>query len=62
LATYERNLPGHLTGDAEGQPVTIVARDVALDEDYGLNEAMNVLKGLALVRERALLKGQPQKG
>jgi carboxyl-terminal processing protease len=62
LATYERNLPGHLSGDAEGQPVTIVARDVALDEDYGLNEAMNVLKGLALVRERALLKGQPQKG
>jgi len=62
LATYERNLPGHLTGEFEGQPVTVVARDAALDEDYGLNEAMNVLKGLALVRERALLKVQPQKG
>jgi carboxyl-terminal processing protease len=62
VGTYERNLPGHLIGDFEAQPVTIVERDSALDEDYALNEAMNVLKGLALVRERAMAKPQAAKG
>jgi carboxyl-terminal processing protease len=62
VATYERNLEGHLIGDLEAQPVRIVERDAALGEDYGLNEAMNVLKGLALVRERALRRAEPQKG
>lgn len=62
VATSERTLSGHLVGDLEAQPVTIVERDSSLVEDYGLNEAMNVLKGLALVRERALRKAQPQKG
>jgi hypothetical protein len=31
-------------------------------QDDGFNEAMNVLKGLALVRERAMRKALPQKG
>jgi carboxyl-terminal processing protease len=62
VATSERTLAGHLVGDLEAQPVTIVERDDSLVEDYGLNEAMNVLKGLALVRERAMRKAQPQKG
>lgn len=62
VATSERTLAGHLVGDLEAQPVTIVERDESLDQDYGLNEAMNVLKGLALVRERAMRKAQPQKG
>ncbi|MFN9731151.1 MAG: S41 family peptidase [Pseudomonadota bacterium] len=62
VATSERTLSGHLVGDLEAQPVTIVERDESLDQDYGLNEAMNVLKGLALVRERAMRKAQPQKG
>jgi carboxyl-terminal processing protease len=62
VAYSERTLSGHLIGDLEAQPVTIVERDESLDQDYGLNEAMNVLKGLALVRERAMRKAQPQKG
>lgn len=62
VAFSERTLSGHLVGDLEAQPVTIIERDESLDQDYGLNEAMNVLKGLALVRERAQRKAQPQKG
>jgi carboxyl-terminal processing protease len=62
VATSERTLSGHLVGDLEAQPVTLVERDESLDQDYGLNEAMNVLKGLALVRERAMRKPEPQKG
>ena len=50
--TSERNLPGHLEGDLEIVGAETSARDAALDEDYALNEALNVLKGLALARER----------
>ena len=51
--TSERSLPGHLQGDGEGASDGSPERDSALDDDYALNEALNVLKGLHLARERS---------
>jgi carboxyl-terminal processing protease len=50
----ERELRGHLAGEAESDVVDSgpEARDPEIDSDYALNEALNVLKGLALARER----------
>jgi carboxyl-terminal processing protease len=49
----EANLPRHLQSSALGQQETASTRDPELDTDFALNEALNVLKGLALSRERA---------
>jgi len=49
--TTERNLYGHLEASPEGEGDDVTGRDEALDSDYALNEALNVLKGLALTRE-----------
>ena len=51
--TSERSLPGHLQGDLEIVGGEAGERDGALDDDYALNEALNVLKGLHLARERS---------
>lgn len=53
----ERDLPGHLRGDSEttGADVvkpTIVPRAQEL-EDHGVREALNLLKGLAVFRDKA---------
>jgi carboxyl-terminal processing protease len=53
--TAERDLPRHLPGNAEGAEDSD-KRDTALDSDYALNEALNVLKGLALAYERSAAK------
>ena len=49
----EANLPRHLQSSALEQQETAETRDPELDTDFALNEALNVLKGLALSRERA---------
>jgi carboxyl-terminal processing protease len=49
----ERDLAGHLRGDAELAGSAKEAkpeRDAALSDDYGLSEALNVLKGMVLAR------------
>ncbi len=51
--TSERSLPGHLQGELEIVGGEAGERDGALDDDYALNEALNVLKGLHLARERS---------
>jgi carboxyl-terminal processing protease len=52
-ANGERDLPGHLLGEGEfAEPDAEVERDAALDSDYALAQALNMLKGLALARER----------
>ena len=51
--TSERSLPGHLDGELEIVGGESGERDAALDDDYALNEALNVLKGLYLARERS---------
>ncbi|HVF34537.1 MAG TPA: S41 family peptidase [Candidatus Saccharimonadia bacterium] len=51
--TTEADLPRHLQSSAVAGGVAGFARDPELDTDYALNEALNVLKGLALSRERA---------
>ena len=51
--TTERNLYGHLEGSPEVEGEATGGRDDALDSDYALNEALNVLKGLALTRDTA---------
>jgi carboxyl-terminal processing protease len=56
----ERNLAGHLVGDNEAK-ADAAFRDEALDTDYALSEALNVLKGLALARDRTNL-AKPAKG
>ncbi len=49
----ERELRGHLQGESESDVSdSLEARDPEVDSDYALNEALNVLKGLALARER----------
>jgi carboxyl-terminal processing protease len=59
----ERDLPGHLSGELEHAAEAVVVRDAALDDDYELSEALNVLKGLALSRERGTTKpAQPAQG
>jgi carboxyl-terminal processing protease len=55
--TTEADLPGHLSSTAVGSGEGVFARDPELDTDYALNEALNVLKGLALSRERAAPRG-----
>jgi carboxyl-terminal processing protease len=58
LARGERDLPGHLLGEGElAEPEAAIERDVALDNDFALAQALNMLKGLALARERAPAKG-----
>ena len=49
----ERDLAGHLKGEAElagGKKEAKSERDASLTEDYALSEALNVLKGLVLAR------------
>ncbi len=49
----ERDLAHHLKGDKnDAAPADDVIDHSAYADDYGLNEALNVLKGLALARER----------
>ena len=49
----ERDLPRHLRRRSPtARIVDVDARPRSLDDDYALNEALNVLKGLALSRER----------
>lgn len=53
----ERDLPGHLRGDSEADPVTpgtpeMVPRAQELD-DHGVREALNLLKGLAVFGDKA---------
>ena len=55
--TTEADLPGHLQSGATVTDESVFARDPELDTDYALNEALNVLKGLALSRERAKRQG-----
>jgi carboxyl-terminal processing protease len=43
----ERDLPGHLTGE---QPFQTVGADEVDADDYGLQEAVNLLKGLVVFR------------
>ena len=47
LITGERDLPNHLIGEHEKEKKTVAHPRDDLD-DYALNEAMNVLKGMAL--------------
>ncbi len=54
----ERDLPGHLNGELEGVADAPVESDEAVANDYALNEALNVLKGLVAVREH----GKPSRG
>jgi carboxyl-terminal processing protease len=54
-AISERDLLGHLKGESESVADTRKApeaseRDPSLAEDYGLSEALNVLKGMVLAR------------
>jgi carboxyl-terminal processing protease len=53
----ERDLARHLKGDnelADGKKEPVVERDQSLSEDYGLSEALNVLKGIVLARATTL--------
>lgn len=56
--TTERNLYGHLEASVDADGDDSAGRDEALDSDFALNEALNVLKGLALTHER----NKPPKG
>jgi len=56
--TAEADLPRHLRSSAVGGGEAGFARDPELDTDYALNEALNLLKGLALSRERT--RGMPK--
>jgi hypothetical protein len=53
-AISERDLTGHLKGEAElaadKKDADAGERDASLTEDYGLSEALNVLKGMVLAR------------
>lgn len=51
LITGERDLPNHLKGDLEKDSVATPARVRESYDDYALNEALNVLKGMALQRK-----------
>lgn len=51
LITGERDLPNHLIGEHEKEKKTVAHPRDDLD-DYALNEAMNVLKGMALHNPR----------
>jgi carboxyl-terminal processing protease len=51
LISGERDLPNHLIGEHEKDAKTIAHPRDDLD-DYALNEAMNVLKGMALQHPR----------
>jgi len=53
----ERDLSRHLKGDAESVRAAVAQRDPSLDDDYALNEGLNVLKGLVLAR--AAMPGTP---
>ncbi len=55
--TTEADLPRHLQSSALAAEDEAHVRDPELDTDYALNEALNVLKGLALSRERTAPKG-----
>jgi carboxyl-terminal processing protease len=58
----ERDLSGHLTndkqqgGEKDGAGVTVAPKPgepVLQDDDYDLHEALNMLRGMALLRERS---------
>lgn len=52
-AVSERDLPNHLRGsNDDGAPVAR-GEATAIEKDYALNEALNLLKGLASQRQRA---------
>ena len=55
--TSEADLPRHLSSSMVDDGGGAFARDPELDTDFALNEALNVLKGLALSRERTAPKG-----
>ena len=57
----ERDLPGHLRGDGEGEPVVAVPNATPVEtpppraeetDDYAVREALNLLKGLAVFGDR----------
>lgn len=48
----ERDLPNHLRGGTEGYPAGKVVLQTQVPTDYALNEALNLLKGLASQRQR----------
>jgi hypothetical protein len=48
LITGERDLPNHLIGEHEKDQTKSAAHPRDDLDDYALNEAMNVLKGMAL--------------
>jgi len=58
LITAERDLPGHLKGESEKEE-TIQINEVEQEnvDDYPLNEALNVLKGMVLQRTLLTRKG-----
>jgi carboxyl-terminal processing protease len=53
----EADLPNHLEAEIEVERRSVV-RDPILDGDYALNEALNVLKGIALAREHRQPRSQ----
>ena len=52
LISGERDLPNHLIGEHEKEKKAAVAHPRDDLDDYALNEAMNVLKGMALHNQR----------
>jgi carboxyl-terminal processing protease len=59
LITSERDLPNHLKGENEQPEAAAANTEPASLDDYALNEAVHVLKAMAL---RAAPKGGPVKG